>query len=198
MKTLSIEDQIIAAIRRIIRAVDLHSRRLLDECGLTGPQLTTLGETARMGTTTVSALARAIHLSQPTVTGILDRLEKRGLIERVRDAGDRRAVNVSATVAGHQFLNRAPSLLQDRFRRELSKLYEWEQTQTLASLQRIAEMMGAETLDASPALTSGPVDPTGAAGERTPASPGAPRSPVGKDGGPVALPSADCSSEGQR
>ena len=155
---MSPENQIVAALRRIIRAVDLHSRRLVEECGMTGPQLVVLREAAQLGRTSVSALARSVHLSQPTVTGILDRLERRGFVERCRDAADRRTVNVSVTVEGQKTLDRAPSLLQDRFRRELAKLREWELTMTLASLQRIAEMMEAETLEASPLLVAGPVD----------------------------------------
>ncbi|MCB9850815.1 MAG: winged helix-turn-helix transcriptional regulator [Phycisphaerales bacterium] len=165
---MSSEDQIVGAIRRIIRAVDVHSRRLVDECGLTGPQLTVLREAGRLGQTTVSALARVVHLSQPTVTGIVDRLERQNLVERVRATHDRRTVNVSVTVIGHKMLNRAPSLLQDRFRRELMKLQEWERTMTLASLQRIAEMMEAESLDASPVLISGPIDaPAGSTASQT-------------------------------
>ena len=158
--SLSAEDQIVAAIRRIIRAVDLHSRHLVEEHGLTGPQLATLRQAARLGKTSVSALARTIYLSQPTVTGIVGRLERRQLVERSRDGADRRTVNVTVTVEGHRVLNQAPSLLQDRFCRELAKLHEWEQTMTLATLQRIAEMMEAESLEASPVLVTGPVDAT--------------------------------------
>lgn len=155
---LSAEDQIVAAIRRIIRAVDLHSRRLVDTCGLTGPQLAVLREAMRGRLPSVSALARGVHLSQPTVTGIVDRLERRGLVERNRDAADRRAVNIRVTAEGRKTLDAAPSLLQDRFLTELSKLRDWELSMTLASLQRIAEMMEAESLEASPLLIAGPVD----------------------------------------
>jgi len=161
LNPLSPEDQIVAAIRRIIRAVDLHSRRLVEDCGLTGPQLGVLREAGRMDGMSVSALARMVHLSQPTVTGILDRLERRELIQRCRDSADRRSVKISVTIAGHKLLNRAPSLLQDRFHRELSRLRDWERTMILASLQRIAEMMEAESLDASPVLLAGPVDASG-------------------------------------
>ena len=45
---LSMENQIVAAIRRIMRAVDLHSRRLAEEHGLTGPQLATLQAAASL------------------------------------------------------------------------------------------------------------------------------------------------------
>jgi len=155
---MSPEDQIVAALRRIMRAVELHSRRLLDDYGLTGPQLATLREAARLGRPSVSALARAIHLSQPTVTGIVARLEKRGLVKRCRDNVDRRSIHVDVTVGGHEILNRTPPFLQDRFCRALAKLSDWEQSQMLATLQRIAEMMEADTLDASPVLVAGPVN----------------------------------------
>jgi DNA-binding MarR family transcriptional regulator len=132
--------------------VDLHSRKLVDEYGLTGPQLATLQEAQRAGSVSSSALARSVHLSSPTMTGILSRLEKRGFVERSRGEADRRNVIVSVTEFGREVLARAPSLLQDRFRRELSQLEQWEQLMMLSSLQRIASMMDAETLDAAPHL----------------------------------------------
>ena len=79
-----VEDQIVASIRRIIRAIDLQSRRLLDQHKLTGPQLATLREADKLGEISVSTLARAVHLSQPTVSGILNRLERRGLVVRLQ------------------------------------------------------------------------------------------------------------------
>ncbi len=154
---LPVEDQIVAALRRIIRAVDLHSRRLVEQSGLTGPQWLTLREAARLGRPPAGVLSRAVNLSQATVTGILDRLERRGLVERVRDAEDRRSVAVSVTAEGQRLLSEAPSLLQDRFRLELSRLHEWEQVQVLATLQRIAHMMAADDLEAAPLLVTGSV-----------------------------------------
>lgn len=151
----SIENQIVAAIRRIIQAVELNSRRLVEEIGLTGPQLAVLREAARSGPLPVGELARAIHLSQPTVTGILNRLEKRGLVQRIRRSDDRRAVNVNVTDSGRELSTSAPSLLQDSFRRKLGQLEPWEQTMILSILQRIAGMMDAHTIDASPLLVTG-------------------------------------------
>ncbi len=156
---LSIEDQIVAAIRRIMRAVDLHSRHLAEEHGLTGPQLATLQAASRLGeASSTGALARAVHLSGPTVTGLLDRLAKRGLVERARSGNDRRSVTITITPQGEEVMAAAPSLLQDRFRAELARVEDWEQTMILAMLQRIAAMMDAESLDASPVLVPGPVD----------------------------------------
>lgn len=152
---LSIEDQVIAALRRISRAVDLHSRVLVQQYGLTTPQLAALKAVGRLQPVSVSGVARAIHLSLPTVTGIFNRLQKRGLVTRSRDGKDRRSVVVELTGAGANLLGSAPSLLQDRFRSALSKLRQWEQTQLLASLQRIAAMMDAEDIEAAPVLSSG-------------------------------------------
>jgi len=157
MSSSEIEDQIVASIRRIIRAIDLQSRRLFDRHQLTGPQLTTLREAQRLGEAKTSGLARAVHLSQPTVSGILTRLEKAGLVERRRPEGDRRSVVIRVTDEGRRVLAEAPSLLQDRFRAELAQLEHWEQHWMLAALERIASMMDAESLDASPILETGPM-----------------------------------------
>jgi len=97
-------------------------------------------------------VARSIHLSMATVTGIINRLEKRELVMRSRNGQDRRSVALELTQAGARLLEAAPSLLQDRFRDELAKLEQWERTQLLASLQRIAAMMDAEGIDAAPIL----------------------------------------------
>ena len=142
-ETLSIENQVIVALRRISRAIDLHSRALVQQHGLTAPQLAAL---------------RAVGELQPvSVTGIFNRLEGRALVRRSRNGEDRRSVLVELTEAGAELLESAPSLLQDRFRSELTRLQQWEQTQLLASLQRIAAMMDAEGIQAAPVLGSGVV-----------------------------------------
>lgn len=155
MSPLNIEDQVIVALRRITRAIDLHSRGLMQAIGLTAPQLAALQAIGRLPPITAGALARSIHLSQATLTGILTRLESRGLVTRARSGSDRRAVVVQLTDQGRAVLETAPSLLQDRFRRELLKLQAWEQTQMLATLQRIASIMDAEGIDAAPVLSAG-------------------------------------------
>jgi hypothetical protein len=64
-------------------------------------------------------------------------------------------VLVELTPKGFALLEESPPLLQERFIQRFSCLEEWEQTQLLASLQRIASMMDAEDIDASPVLSSG-------------------------------------------
>ncbi len=155
--SLSEEDQIVTAIRQIIRAVDMQSRQLFEEHGLTGPQLAVLQETQRLGPASPTALARGVHLSQATVTGILQRLQRRELVSRESSMDDRRSVMVSITAAGEALLAASPSQLQDRFRDALSSLPSWERLQILATLQRVASLMDADTIDAAPYLTPGDI-----------------------------------------
>ena len=152
-----IEDHIVAAIRRIIRAIDLHSRQLLESHRLTGPQIATMRAVQKLDGPTTSALARAVHLSQPTVSGILNRLERSGLVRRERSTGDRRSVVVRLSEAGERVLDEAPSLLQERFREKLGRLEDWEHHWMLAALERIASMMDAEAIDAAPMLETGQI-----------------------------------------
>lgn len=149
-----LETQIVSSIRRILRAVDQSSRRLLETCGLSAPQLAALRVLERTGPLTPSALARAIYLSHPTVTGILGRLEGRGLVRRQPGPRDRRTVLVHLAPAGLELLTRAPTLLQERFQRELAQLPHGERLSILAHLQRVAGLLEAEHLDAAPHLVS--------------------------------------------
>jgi DNA-binding MarR family transcriptional regulator len=148
-------DEVLVALRRVIRAVDLHSRQLVRSHGLTAPQALILKEIVSAGEITVGEVAQRVSLSQATVTDILNRLERRALVKRERSATDRRRVLVRPTPAASATIERGPPLLQEDFARRFSQLEDWEQTLLLASLQRIASLMDAQRIDAAPVLTAG-------------------------------------------
>lgn len=152
-----ISKQIIVSLRRIIQGIDLHSRSLFRKCGLTGPQIILLEELADSTRLSVGELAKRISLSHATVTDMLNRLEKSGLISRERSTLDKRRIELEITKLGTQALQEAPPLLQDRFIDELERLQEWEQTLILSTLQRIVTMMEIKEVEAAPMLTSGPI-----------------------------------------
>ena len=143
---------VLITLRRIIRAIDLRSRQLMQEAGFTGPQLLLMQALATAEEMTAGDLARRVNLSQGTITSILDRLEKRALIQRIRSHTDRRRIFVSLTSEGRERLSLAPTLLQQRFIQRFTELKDWEQNQILSSLQRLAEMMDAQDIDAAPVL----------------------------------------------
>ncbi|HTF83353.1 MAG TPA: MarR family transcriptional regulator, partial [Cellvibrio sp.] len=106
----------------------------------------------------ISKLANDVSLSQATVTTILDRLEKRELIYRQRSKTDKRKVHVHLTPQGYEILQSAPTALQNQFVQKFDALQDWEQTMILTALQRIAHMMDAQDIDASPFLATGELD----------------------------------------
>jgi len=151
-------EEVLIALRRVIRATDLHSKYLAKTTGLTAPQILLLQAIRSMGQATIGELANKISLSQATVTTILDRLEKRHLVTRKRSDQDKRKVHAYLTEEAVEILINAPLPLQDQFTRQFSALKEWEKTMIISSLQRVAEMMDAEDIDASPVLDVGTLD----------------------------------------
>lgn len=147
--------KILQALRRIIRGVDIHSRKLVGTHDITAPQLVCLISVAQDGPLTLKALAEKVFLSPSTVVGILDRLEVKGLILRARDTRDRRLVNVTVTAKGKELVEHAPSPLQEGLAHALKEIPEIEQATIALSLQRIVDLMEVEALDAAPMLDTG-------------------------------------------
>lgn len=152
MEHLDISTEIVISLRRIMRAVDLHSRKLEKEFHLTGPQLYIINEVTKHDSISIGQLAHNSSLSNATVTNIVQRLEGRGYIKRIRSSDDKRKVFVEITNLAEEVLTHTPSLLQESFVERMEKIKPWEQTMLLSSLQRIAEMMDAENISASPIL----------------------------------------------
>lgn len=151
-------EEVLTALRRLIRATDLHSRHLEKTVGLTAPQLLLLQLLRQHGQVTAGSLAREMNLSQATVTTVMDRLEEKRLVTRNRSDADKRKVFAALTEEGEKLLVNAPMLLQQHFIRQFQDLQNWEQTQILTVLQHVAQMMDAQHLDASPILDIGALD----------------------------------------
>jgi DNA-binding MarR family transcriptional regulator len=142
-------DSVVRILRQIIRALDLQSKKLTKNYGLTGPQLIILKEIKKSADRPISSIARSVSLSQATVTSILDRLEHQGYAMRKRSETDKRKVNLCLTEKAEAVLETNPPLLQENFSRKFDHLADWEKSMILASLQRLAEIMEAERIPAS-------------------------------------------------
>jgi len=130
-----------ATLRRMSRNVDLHSRDLEREYGLTVPQLNVLWAVGAPGRVPIGQVAEKISLSGATVTNIVDRLEEHGLIVRERSQGDKRQVLLSLTGKGREVLAGGPQPFHKCFPERLSRLERWQQTELLAAVQHVAAMM---------------------------------------------------------
>lgn len=146
---------VLALVRRIIRAVDVQSKRVAKETGLTIPQLVVLQAIADLGEVTSGRLSAQVSLSAATVTTILDKLEARGLVERYRNAHDRRVVHARLTTAGAAKLAQTPALLHVRFTDAFGQLPAARQSEILDALEAVADLLDPESTDAAPVLEVG-------------------------------------------
>ncbi|MCQ8897770.1 MarR family transcriptional regulator [Limnobacter humi] len=143
----ALEDSLIA-LRRIIRATESSARALAKRADMATSELHTLQVVEDNPGISPGELARALGLSPVTSTVILQKLEGRNLVCKVRSLNDKRRLEVQLTDQGRQELVQAPSSLQGRFRSEFSTLPAWEQHQIAAVLGRVSGLLGADNLDA--------------------------------------------------
>ncbi|RYY27707.1 MAG: MarR family transcriptional regulator [Sphingomonadales bacterium] len=146
------------ALRRILRAADLGTRKLVAVTGLTPSQLLVLREIDQHGQTTASILSVSLQFGQATITNIVDRLEAAALVTRERSSRDKRRIMLQVTDAGRLVIENAPDLLQTRFSQGYAALPAWERAMILAALERLGTIIGAEAIDAAPLLDAGAID----------------------------------------
>jgi DNA-binding MarR family transcriptional regulator len=143
------------ALRQILRATEINSRALAKQSGLSPSQLILLQVLSQSETETPGSLSKHLSLGQATITTLLDKLAELGMIARRKDETDRRRVLIEILDAGKRVVDETPGSLQMRFEARFSKLEEWEQSFLVAAVERIALMLDAEDIDASPVLDVG-------------------------------------------
>ena len=146
------EYRILSALRRVIRSVDIYSKKLNTELGLTTPQLLCLHALAKSDSMILTDLAKEVNLGVSTVNGIIDRLEAKQFLTRNRSAEDRRKVCLKISSSGEKIVLQAPSLLQDKLSTSLSELADNEQLAITESLELVVKLMEVEKVDTSPNL----------------------------------------------
>jgi DNA-binding MarR family transcriptional regulator len=148
-------DQSLIALRRILRASEIYGRKLANAAKLTAVQFRVLQIVAERGHSTATEIARRMRVSQATVTSLVDKLVKRGMVTREKSLSDRRQINILISERGRETIRLAPDALQQRYVRKFEALEDWEQAQLVASLERVAAMLDAGDMDASPVLDTG-------------------------------------------
>jgi MarR family transcriptional regulator, organic hydroperoxide resistance regulator len=95
-------ESLVLELQRATHATLRHLATELADLDLTPSEINALGNLAEGDARTVSQLGAAAGTRSATLTGILDRLERRGLITRGSRAGDRRTVLIELTADGRQ------------------------------------------------------------------------------------------------
>jgi len=144
---------VIDNLRRIFQAVAEYSKSAEKATGLTGPQLWAVKLLANDSHLKVSEIARQMYLHPATVVGILDRLEAKGLVVRIRSTEDRRVVEVELTEHGREVVTSAPEVAQLRLIRGLAELPDDVFCTVAEGMEQIVRLLGAENIPPQPLLS---------------------------------------------
>jgi DNA-binding MarR family transcriptional regulator len=148
----------LTAMRKILRRTELNAKQLMRETGLTPSQLIFMQMLDNGQEQTAGYVAGRMGITQATTTALLQKLESLGMIQKRRGEKDRRQVLLSLTDAGSKVLAIAPEGVHAHFQEQFLALQDWEQSMLIASLERVAAMLGdddpavAAVLDASELL----------------------------------------------
>lgn len=158
MENQDLVERMLRAIRRVILKTSHYSRSLSRSSGLTLPQLLCLRAirdlSQEQDEVTAAQVSSRVGLAAPTVSRILERMERGHLIERQRNSPDRRRVLIHLTETGKQRLAGIPTPLQEQFVDRVTSLPQDEQWNLVASLEKVVELMEAADLDAEPVISA--------------------------------------------
>ena len=147
--------EILTDLRRIIRSVNLESKRIEKEFGVSIPQLLCLRYLyGRSGyKASHSEIKDYLSLNASTVTGIINRLEKKGLVAKLPRETDRRVSYVTITEHGAQLIKGPTVLIHERLGKKLETLTPAEIDELRRAFRVISSFLGVEDVDASPIIT---------------------------------------------
>jgi DNA-binding MarR family transcriptional regulator len=92
-------------LREVAATIRQRGRHALAGFCITPPQFDALWQLKRHGEMTMGELCDRLHLASSTVTDLVDRMERGGLVRRCRDEADRRVVRLQVTEHGQHIIN---------------------------------------------------------------------------------------------
>lgn len=145
---------ILINIRKIVRSINLESKRIQKDYGVSIPQVLCLNYLHHSPNfqSTQSSIKSFLNLNSSTVSGIIQRLERKGLIARLPKTGDKRVTNVILTAVGENLLNDIPPLLHDRLSKKLENYNEDDLMNIETVLNQLVSILQISDIDASPLI----------------------------------------------
>ncbi|CAB5079376.1 hypothetical protein D3OALGB2SA_358 [Olavius algarvensis associated proteobacterium Delta 3] len=138
------------SIRRLVRAVSLDSAKMSRQFSLTAPQSGVLRSLASNGPISSAQLSRELYVTPSNITGIIDRLEKKGLVQRVRKEGDRRVALITLTQAGEQLSSQLPDPIEIKLISALSDLESKKIADLRGALKLMLRLVDAQEIEDDP------------------------------------------------
>jgi DNA-binding MarR family transcriptional regulator len=147
--------EILIKIRKIVRSINLESKKIQKLYGVSIPQVLCLTylQNSDNFQSTQGEIKKFLNLNSSTVNGIVSRLEAKSLLARLPKTGDKRVVTIALTEKGNKLLNNIPELLHEQLSKNLKKLDKSQLEQIKESLGMLINILEIKELDASPLIT---------------------------------------------
>jgi DNA-binding MarR family transcriptional regulator len=139
--------QIIFSIRRLIQASELYSKELNKKYQISAAQLNCILTLYEYGPLPPSKIAQHMMVKSSTVTGVVDRLEKKGFAERMRNSTDRRMITIQLTEAGKKLAQNAPPPIQQKIIDGLKQTKNTKKEQIVNALNMLVDMLDVQDLE---------------------------------------------------
>lgn len=147
--------EILVKLRKIIRSINLESKKIEKELGVSIPQLLVLQYLSDQDDYKAFAkdIKAYINLNASTVSGIISRLESKSLVARLPKLHDKRAVYITLTAKGSELIQKSPTTLQEKLSLKLKKLTPGQINELDRNIELLTAIMDVEDIDAAPLLT---------------------------------------------
>ncbi|MCB0549337.1 MAG: MarR family transcriptional regulator [Phaeodactylibacter sp.] len=144
--------EILINIRKISRSVNLESKRLEKEYGISIPQLLALSFLREQEHYQAShkAIKDFLKLNASTVTGIITRLEKKGMVAKLPRLNDKRVSLITLTAKGAELLKAVPHPLHQQISQKLQSLSPHQLTQLNEAFRAIIDILKIDDIEDSP------------------------------------------------
>ncbi len=139
---------VVDALRRLFRAVQEYSKAVQSRTGLSSPQLWALQIVGANPGLSIGELSERMFAHPSTVSGVVDRLEKRRALRRQVDERDRRGVRLTLTATGRSLLRKSPPPVQSGLARALSSMPRGQLAQLRRALEHVLRDTEAARLEA--------------------------------------------------
>ena len=133
------EERFTLKIGRIRRAFRAHLEARAASLDITAPQYHVLARLWQSDGILTSAIAKDINVAGSTLTGVLDRLEGKGLIRREATAKDRRVVEIWLTDKGHKIQEPLLKIVNDINQMALAGFSQQQKQQFLKALDKVGD-----------------------------------------------------------
>lgn len=146
----AVDDSYGYLVRRVQASLQRHIERRVQTLALTALQWSPLLLMAQGKGDTAAALARNLDTDTGSVTRMLDRLERKGLVQRRRSTGDRRVIHLDLTAAGTHAIGLVPFAIAEVLNLHLAGFSEREVAQLKNFLRRMISNGNPDAAETSP------------------------------------------------